>query len=35
MGMFKYVIFPEEGMQLDDEVEIEYMVDILLHGIKN
>lgn len=31
---FKYIIFPEEGMQLDDEEEIEHMVDILLHGVK-
>ncbi|WP_134702951.1 TetR/AcrR family transcriptional regulator [Ammoniphilus sp. YIM 78166] len=30
---FKYILFPEEGMQLDDEKEIETMVDILLNGI--
>lgn len=33
--LFKFVLFPEEGMSLDDDQEIEMMVDIILHGIKN
>lgn len=32
---FKFVLFPEEGMTLDDDREIELMVDIILHGIKS
>ncbi|MBP1931441.1 TetR/AcrR family transcriptional regulator [Ammoniphilus resinae] len=32
---FKFVIFPDEGMNLDDEQEIEIMVDIILNGIRN